>query len=175
MRFRQTEVLGAYLISPERRNDERGYFARIWCEEELRHQGLVTKLAQVNVGFSPQAGTLRGLHYQLKPFDEVKLVRCTRGSVYDVVVDLRPQSLTFKKWFGASLAAEDGTMVYAPIGCAHGYITLEPDTELMYFTSHSYVPAAARGVRFNDPAFQIAWPTEITLVSQADRSWPDFL
>jgi dTDP-4-dehydrorhamnose 3,5-epimerase len=131
-------------------------------------------VAQVNVGFSPKVGTLRGLHYQSAPFGEAKLVRCSRGSVFDVVVDLRRQSSTFKKWFGASLSAEDGIMVYAPVGCAHGYVTLESDTELMYFTSHSYVPDAARGVRFNDPAFKIEWPTEITLVSQADRSWPDF-
>lgn len=174
MQFRQTEILGACLISTDRKNDERGYFSRIWCEQELRDQGLVAKVVQVNVGFSPRAGTLRGLHYQVHPFDEVKLVRCLRGSVYDVVLDLRPQSPTFRKWFGASLAAKDGSMMYVPAGCAHGYLTLEADTELMYFASHSYVPTAARGVRFDDPAFQIDWPAEITLVSQADRSWPDF-
>ncbi len=175
MIFTRGSIEGAWLIDLERRTDERGYFARVFCADELRKQGLVDRFEQVNTGFNPQSGTLRGLHYQEAPHAEVKIARCTRGAVFDVAVDLRPASSTFRQWMGATLTADDGRMLYVPEGCAHGYFTLCPDTELVYFTSCIYAPAAARGVRYDDPAFGIPWPGSIRIVSQADRSWPDFV
>jgi dTDP-4-dehydrorhamnose 3,5-epimerase len=174
MNFEPLPVAGAYLITPQRRPDERGYFARVFCQDELAQQGLCVDFCQANTAFSPRAGTLRGLHYQRAPHAEVKLMRCTRGAVYDVVLDLRANSPTFLRWFGAELSADNGAMLYAPAGTAHGYLTLTDDTELLYMTSARYAPAAATGVRFDDPTFGIAWPREIVLVSPADRAWPDF-
>ena len=170
----EVAVKGAFVIRPQPRRDERGHFARIYCQHELAARGLATEISQINTGFSPRAGTLRGIHYQDQPHDEVKIARCVRGAVFDVVVDLRRDSPTFKCWFGAELNADNGLMLYAPAGTAHGYLTLQSDTELVYLTSKPYAPNAARGVRFDDLAFGIAWPTEITVVSQADRAWPDF-
>ena len=174
MRFENTAVDGAFLIEPERRVDERGFFARMFCEKELADYGLVGSMCQVNTAFSPRAGTLRGVHYQEAPHAEVKIMRCVRGAVYDVVVDLRPGSPTFKRWFGTELTAGNGRMLYAPEGTAHGYLTLADDTELMYMTSRPYAPQSARGVRFDDPAFAIQWPAAASMVSKADASWPDF-
>lgn len=174
MFLEEASVAGAFLIRPQRRADERGFFARMVCEKTLADRGLVGHISQVNTGFSPRQGTLRGMHFQQAPHAEVKIVRCLRGSVFDVVVDLRPDSPTYKQWFGTTLSAENGHLLYAPEGTAHGYLTLEPDTELMYMTSRAYAPEAARGVRHDDPAFGIQWPAEIALVSQADQSWPDF-
>ncbi len=167
-------VSGVYLLELERRADERGYFARMWCEQELQRRGLQSRIAQVNVQFSPTVGTLRGLHYQEAPFRETKTVRCNRGRIFDVAVDLRAESPTFRKWFGLELSAAGGRMLYVPEGCAHGYITLEADTEVMYLTSEFYAPGSARGVRFDDPAFNIQWPIPALLVSDADRTWPLF-
>jgi len=172
--FEELEVAGAYLIKPERRADERGFFARMWCQKELADRGLVDQIAQVNTGYSPRAGTLRGMHYQSGQHAEVKVARCLRGSVADVVVDLRPESRTYRRWSLVELNADNGWMIYAPAGTAHGYLTLVADTELMYMTSRPYAPAAATGVRFDDPAFSIDWPGPINLVSAADRLWPDF-
>jgi dTDP-4-dehydrorhamnose 3,5-epimerase len=172
--FDELPIAGAYLIRPERRNDERGYFARTWCRQELAQHGLVDPIDQVNTGFSPATGTLRGLHFQTGVHAEVKIARCVRGAVFDVIVDLRPDSPTFRQWHGAELSAENGHQLYAPAGTAHGYLTLQADTELMYSTSRPYAPGAARGVRFDDPAFGIRWPAEIRVVSAADRDWPDF-
>jgi dTDP-4-dehydrorhamnose 3,5-epimerase len=163
MRFVQTDIQGAFLIEPERRVDERGFFARMFCEKTLADRGLVGSLCQVNTGFSPSAGTLRGLHYQEDPHAEVKIMRCVRGAAYDVVVDLRPDSPTFKRWFGAELTADNGRLLYAPEGTAHGYLTLTDDAELLYMTSRPYAPQAARGVRFDDPAFAIAWPAPVRI------------
>lgn len=174
MRFTSLDVQGAYLIELERREDERGYFARMLCEDEFEKIGLCGRFVQANTGFNPRAGTLRGMHYQEAPHAEVKVARCTRGSVFDVAVDLRPQSPTFLKWVGLRLDAGAGNMLYIPEGCAHGYLTLEDNTELAYFTSHRYAPAAARGLRHDDPAFGINWPAPITLVSKADQAWPAF-
>jgi dTDP-4-dehydrorhamnose 3,5-epimerase len=174
MLFEEVSVKGAFIIEPERRMDERGFFARMYCERELAERGLVGGIRQINTGFSPRAGTLRGLHYQAPPHAEVKIVRCVGGAVYDVVVDLRPDSRTFKQWFGVELTADNGRLLYAPEGTAHGYLTLTSDTELIYMTSCPYAAQAARGVRFDDPAFGIEWPAAVRLVSQADRSWPDF-
>lgn len=174
MKFAQTDLPGVLVIELERREDERGYFARMFCEKELADRGLVGRIQQANTGFSPRAGTLRGMHFQLPPHAEVKIVRCLRGSVFDVAVDLRHDSPTYCRWTGATLTAESGTMLYVPEGFAHGYLTLVPDTELAYFTSAPYAPGAARGVRYNDPAFSIDWPARIGVVSKADLSWPDF-
>lgn len=172
MRFIPCSVDGVHLLEIERREDDRGYFGRLWCEQELRDRGLDPRLAQVNVQMSPRAGTLRGLHYQIDPHAEVKIVRCNRGRIFDVAVDLRPTSRTFRRWYGLELHAGDGRMLYLPEGCAHGYLTLEPDTEVMYFTSRSYAPASARGVRYDDPSLDIRWPAEPLVVSAADRGWP---
>lgn len=174
MLFKELGVRGVYLIELERRSDERGYFARMFCEDEFAQHGLCHRFIQVNTGFNPQAGTLRGMHYQEAPHAEVKLVRCARGRVFDVALDLRPESPTYRQWAGVELSAEAANMLYVPEGCAHGYLTLEADTELAYFTSCRYAPGAARGVRFDDAAFGIQWPAPAMLVSKADREWPAF-
>lgn len=174
MEFHETRLKGAFLILPERIQDERGYFARAWCSAEFAARGLTSCVSQINVGFSPNRGTLRGMHYQEHPHAEAKLVRCTRGAVWDVLVDLRPGSPTRGEWFGAELTADNAHMLFAPQGFAHGYQTLHDDTEVMYLTSAPYVPSAARGVRYNDPLFGISWPLPPQPVSQADESWPDY-
>ncbi|MEM6550577.1 MAG: dTDP-4-dehydrorhamnose 3,5-epimerase [Planctomycetota bacterium] len=174
MIFTETPLAGGYLIEPERREDARGYFARVWCEQEFADHGLSTALVQVNVGFSLKRGTLRGMHYQNAPQAEVKLVRCTRGAVYDVMVDLRPESPTHTRWYAAELTPDNGRMLYIPEGFAHGYITLADDAEISYQTSQTYAPDAATGVAFDDPAFGIDWPIEPVVLSDADRAWPRY-
>ena len=174
MRFTDTPVDGAYVIDVDRIGDSRGYFGRLWCANELAAKGLNPNIAQVNIGFSEQAGTLRGLHFQKSPHEEVKIVRCTRGSVFDVVVDLRPDSPTFKRWYGIELNPDNASMLYVPEGCATGYITLEKNSEIYYLTSDFYAPDAAFGVRYDDPAFDIQWPMAPTVLSDNDTSWPDF-
>ncbi|MCS6948554.1 MAG: dTDP-4-dehydrorhamnose 3,5-epimerase [Steroidobacteraceae bacterium] len=172
MRFVPCDIPGVFLLEQEPRHDERGHFARLWCERELADRGLCARVAQVNTQLSPQTATLRGLHYQCAPHAEVKIVRCNRGSIFDVAVDLRTDSPTYRRWFGLRLSAGDGRMLYVPQGCAHGYLTLEPDTEVMYFTSEFYAPSSASGVRYDDPAFSIRWPLPPLLISAADRAWP---
>jgi dTDP-4-dehydrorhamnose 3,5-epimerase len=172
--FTKLDIAGAYVIEPTRREDERGFFARLWCAHTMRDHGLGSDISQINTAVSPKERTLRGLHYQLAPHAEVKVVRCVRGAVYDVVVDLRPQSSSYRRWAAAELSAANGRVMYVPEGCAHGYLTLASDTELIYLTSRPYAPEAARGVRFNDPAFSIEWVGEPAIVSEADRSWPDW-
>jgi dTDP-4-dehydrorhamnose 3,5-epimerase len=175
MIFTETRLEDAYVIDLEPRADERGFFARAWCSREFADHGLSTRLAQCNVSLNGRRGTLRGLHYQAEPHAEVKLVRCTRGAIYDVIVDLRPSSPTFCRWLGVELTAENRTMLYVPEGFAHGYQTLEDDTETFYQVSAFYAPDAERGVRWDDPAFSIEWPyPESPLISEKDRSWPDF-
>ena len=174
MQFTPTTVQGAFVIDVNRIGDERGYFGRLWCEREMREQGLVAVIRQSNVGFSPLAGTLRGLHYQKPPHQEVKIVRCTRGRVYDVVVDLRADSPTYRQWHGVELTPDNGSMLYVPEGCATGYLTLENDSEIYYNTSEFYAPDHATGIRWNDPAFGIEWPGEIRVMSDNDKNWPDF-
>jgi len=169
-----TPLEDAYLIDIKRIEDNRGFFARIGCRDEFETHGLNGKYSQINVGFSKKKGTLRGMHYQVKPHAEVKVVRCTQGAVYDVIVDLRPESLTYRQWFGAVLSAENHRMLYIPEGCAHGYITLTDDAEICYTASTPFVPESARGVRYNEPAFGITWPEPITTISEKDASWPDF-
>ena len=145
---------------------------RAWCAREFAEQGINFSPVQANMGFSLSKGTLRGMHYQVKPALEAKLVRCTRGSMFDVVLDVRHGSPTYKKWFAVELSAENGRMLYLPEGCAHGYQTLEDNTEMHYMASAVYAPSAARGARFDDPAFQIQWPLPVTAISEQDRNWP---
>ena len=170
----QTKIRGAYLIEPERREDDRGFFARVWCRREMDEHGLHRRMAQVNVGFTVRRGGLRGLHYQVPPREEVKLVRCTMGALFDVAVDLRPDSPSYTQWVGVELTAQNLRMLYVPEGCAHGYQTLVDDTEMCYQTSEFYAPELARGIRYDDPAFRIRWPLPVTSISLADRSWPDY-
>ena len=172
MIFRSTPIPGAWIVEPEARADERGFFARSWCRREFEARGLAPDFAQVNIGYNFKKGTLRGLHFQTSPWQEVKLVRCTWGAIYDVMVDLRPDSPTYKQWVGVELTEDNHQLLYVPEGCAQGYQTLIDDTEMCYQTSQFYAPDAASGVRFDDPAFGIVWPLPATLISKADRSWP---
>ena len=175
MKFTETELKGAFVVEPERLEDERGFFARSWCLREFEAHGLNARLVQCDISFSKAKGTLRGMHYQLSPFQEAKLVRCTQGSIYDVIIDLRPGSPTFKKYFGCALTAENRRALYVPEGFGHGFVTLEDATEVFYQMSEFYSPEHARGVRWNDPAFGIPWPLTPTTMSEKDRTCPDFV
>jgi dTDP-4-dehydrorhamnose 3,5-epimerase len=172
MRFTETAIPGAYVVELEPRRDERGHFARAFCERAFREHGLTARFVQVNVGVSTRRGTLRGLHYQAPPAEEAKLVRCPRGAVFDVVVDLRPASPVYCQWFGIELTAENVRQLYIPEGCAHGYVTLADDTEVAYTTSAFYEPSAERGAHHADPAFGIAWPIDVAVISEKDAGWP---
>jgi dTDP-4-dehydrorhamnose 3,5-epimerase len=174
MIFHETKLPGAFEIQIEPHSDERGFFARSWCQREFAQHGLNPKLAQCNISVTAQKGTLRGVHFQAAPFAEAKLVRCTRGAIYDVVLDLRPQSPTFRDWIAVILTAEKHNMVYVPEGCGHGFQTLQDDIEVFYQMSEFYNPDAARGVRWDDPAFRIAWPEKVEIISERDRTYPDF-
>jgi dTDP-4-dehydrorhamnose 3,5-epimerase len=176
MRFTETSIGGAYLVDIEPRGDERGWFARVWCREELQRHGLDGNFVQCNSSYSRDAGTLRGLHYQTAPHEEAKLVRCLHGAIYDVIVDVRPDSPTYGQWFGVQLTAADRRMLYVATGLAHGFQALEQDTEVMYPVTAAYAPQAERGVRWDDPFFAIEWPlADRAIVSPKDRSWPDFV
>ncbi|HEY1462248.1 MAG TPA: dTDP-4-dehydrorhamnose 3,5-epimerase [Terriglobales bacterium] len=172
MHFADTNVVGAKVIDPAPHADERGRFMRAWCSREFAEHGVDFAPVQANMGFSRKKGTVRGMHFQVAPALEAKLVHCTRGSMFDVALDLRPNSDTYGKWHGVVLSAENGRMLYVPEGCAHGYQTLEDDTEMHYMTSAFYAPGAARGARFDDPAFQIDWPMPFTAISEQDSNWP---
>jgi dTDP-4-dehydrorhamnose 3,5-epimerase len=172
MRFHETELPGVWVVEPEVHRDERGSFARTWCREEFRSKGLVPDYVQANSAVNLVEGTVRGLHYQVDPHAEAKLVRCIRGAIYDVAVDLRPDSPTWGRWAGVELSAENGRMVYVPPGCAHGYQTLSDDTEAFYLVSAFYAPDAERGIRHDDPAVGVRWPLPVSAVSQKDRAWP---
>lgn len=174
MIFRETPLAGAFVIDLEPRADDRGFFARAWAQDELEAHGLDPRASQANIGFSARAGTLRGMHYQEDPFAEVKIVRCTAGRVYDVIVDLRPHSPTHRRWFGIELSAANRTALYVPSGFAHGYLTLTDEAEVWYLASAPYAPSAAKGVRHDDPAFGIAWPIGVEVISDADRTWPEY-
>lgn len=174
MKFSPTSIAGVIVVDLEPRRDERGFFARQWCAEELARAGLDNRIAQINTARSTVAGTLRGMHFQAAPHAEAKLVRVTRGAVYDVALDLRPESATFCRWFGIELDAESGRMLYIPEGCAHGYLTLMADTDLAYQASVPYAPASAGGVRHDDPAFGIVWPRSIEVISKQDAGWQVF-
>src|SRR5262245_15028203 len=175
MRFLPTTLPGVFVVEPELRADDRGFFARTWCREEFVGAGLVTDWVQCNVSFNRRAGTLRGMHWQAAPHEEVKLVRCTAGAAFDVVLDLRPDSPAFTKWVAVEITAENRRAVYIPGGCAHGFQTLADATELFYHMSAFYHPEAARGVRWDDPAFGITWPPcEARVIAPRDLSFPDF-
>lgn len=170
--FKETKLKGAFVIEPERIEDERGFFARTFCRREFEAQGLDPNLAQCSVSFNKRKGTLRGMHYQVSPYQETKLIRCTRGAIYDVILDLRPNSPTFKQWASVELTGENGRMVYIPEGVAHGFQTLEPDTEVFYQMSESYNSESSRGVRWNDSSIVIEWPIAQPIMSARDQALP---
>ncbi len=173
MKFTPTKIAGVWLVDLERHADERGWFARTWCAEEFAAHGLPTAFSQCSASFNRRRGTLRGMHYQIAPHQETKLVRCVRGAMFDVALDLRPASATFQQWVGAELTAESGRALFIPEGCAHGFQTLVDDTEVFYQIVGEYHPASGRGVRWNDPAFEISWPSEPNLtLSERDRNYP---
>jgi dTDP-4-dehydrorhamnose 3,5-epimerase len=174
MKFIETPMQGAFVIELEKRGDDRGFFARAFCEKEFQSAGLPSRFVQVNNSLSAQKGTLRGMHYQLAPMAEAKLVRCIRGALFDVILDLRANSRTFGRSFGAELSAENRKMMCVPKGFAHGFITLADDTEAFYFVDEFYGPQHERGVRWNDPKFNIAWPIQPVVLSDKDKAWRDF-
>ena len=174
MIFTETELEGAFVIEPERLEDRRGFFARTWCQREFQAHGLNPRLVQCSISFNKKKGTLRGMHYQVPPYEETKLVRCTMGAIYDVIIDLRKHSRTFKRWVAVELTTQNRRALYIPEGLAHGFQTLEDNTEVFYQISEFYHPEASRGVRWNDPAFRIVWPNDIIVVSDKDREYPDF-
>lgn len=174
MKFLETTIPGAFELHIEPHYDERGFFARTWCERDFAKHNLNPKLVQCSLSFTGKKRTLRGMHYQTPPFAEAKLVRCTRGSIFDVVVDLRRDSKAFKRWFGTTLTADNHSMLYIPEGCAHGFLTLEDATEVAYQMSEFYNSESASGVRYNDPAFRITWPDKIEVISERDHTYPDF-
>jgi len=172
LKFTETQLKGAYIIEPELLRDERGFFARSWCQKEFTERGLNTNLVQCNISFNLKKGTLRGMHYQAKPYEEAKLVRCTMGAIYDVIIDIRPESPTFKQWVAVELTAENRKMLYIPEGMAHGFQTLVDNTEVFYQMSEFYQAESASGVRWNDPAFNVEWLIKQDLViSKKDQSY----
>ena len=174
MIFTETALPGAFVIDPEPHEDARGSFARTWCGREFEARGLDTRIAQCSTSYNKRKGTLRGLHYQVPPAAETKIVRCTRGSLYDVIVDLRPRSVTFLRHAAVVLSADNRKMVYVPMGCAHGFQTLQDDTEVFYQISEFCAPEHARGARWDDPVFGIAWPADERTIIERDRGYPDF-
>jgi dTDP-4-dehydrorhamnose 3,5-epimerase len=174
MIFTETKLKGAFILEPERLEDARGFFARSWCQREFEAHSLNARLSQCSISFSNHKGTLRGMHYQVSPWEEAKLVRCTSGSIYDAVIDLRPESPTFKQYIGLVLTGHNHKMLYVPEGFAHGFLTLEDNTEVFYQISEFYSPEHARGVRWNDPAFGIAWPLAPSAMSDRDRNCASF-
>lgn len=174
MQFHETFISGLFVIEPDPIEDERGFFARTFCHQKFKEFGLVSTFDQCNISFNNKKGTLRGMHYQIEPFGEVKLVRCTMGAIFDVVLDLRSDSPTYKKWFGVELNHENRKMLYIPKGCAHGFQTLEDHTEIFYQMGGAFIPNAARGVLWNDPAFSIIWPMPVEVISEKDQNYPEF-
>lgn len=172
MLFFETPLSGAYLIELEKHGDDRGYFARVFCKQQFDAHGLVSSFVQGNMSLSRCEGTLRGLHFQRAPMQETKLVRCVAGELYDVIVDIRPDSPTYMQSFGADLSAENGHALYVPKGFAHGFQTLAPDTVASYMVDEYYAPEHEGGYRYDDPAFDIVWPRPITEISEKDRNWP---
>jgi dTDP-4-dehydrorhamnose 3,5-epimerase len=174
MRFQETNVEGVWLITPDQFDDERGFFARTWAQDEFETRGLETRMVQRNVSYNRHGGTLRGMHFQREPYPEVKVVSCTIGAIYDVAIDIRPESPTFGQWYGAELRAETGAMLYVPRGCAHGYLSLEADSTVEYLISEFYHPEVAGGVRWDDPLFNVRWPARPTVMHERDATYPDF-
>lgn len=175
MIFSETPLKGAHVVDLKPLKDERGFFSRTWCQHEFEDMSLTARVVQCNLSFNHKKGTLRGMHYQVAPYEETKLVRCTKGAIYDVIVDLRPDSDTFRQWFGVELTEENHSMLFVPEGFAHGFQTLTDDAEVFYQVSQFYQPGAERGLRWNDPAIGIEWPLKEGLtLSQKDQAWPDF-
>ncbi len=174
MQIEPSPLSDAYVIRLEKFGDDRGFFARLYCSNEFSEAGLVSDFVQVNNSLTAHRGTLRGMHFQIAPHQETKLVRCIKGAFYDVIVDLRPESDTYKQHFGIELSADNRTMLYVPKGFAHSFLTLTDDAEALYFVDEFYAPEAERGLRWNDPEFAIDWPIEPTVISEKDASWPDF-
>ena len=174
VKFTETKLKGAFIIEIDKLKDERGFFARSWCQKEFEEHGLEARIVQANVSYNRHKGTLRGMHYQIAPYQECKLIRCTRGAIYDVIIDLRTDSPTFKHWVGVELTADNYTMFFVPADFAHGFQTLTDETEITYQVSQFYMPGSEKGIRFDDPAFDIQWPQEVAIISEKDRTWPDF-
>jgi dTDP-4-dehydrorhamnose 3,5-epimerase len=175
MIFKETRLQGAFTVEMEPIGDNRGFFARAWCQREFQARGLISCFVQNNITVSPKQGTLRGLHYQVAPHEEVKLVRCTQGAIYDVIIDLRPESPTYLEWLGTELTARNRKMIYIPGGFAHGYQILMDDTEVFYQVGQFYTPEYERGIRWNDPVFAVEWPLDVREISAKDTKWPDFV
>jgi dTDP-4-dehydrorhamnose 3,5-epimerase len=175
MKFIETELKGAFLIDPEPLEDERGFFARTWCRKEFEQHGLNPDWVQCNISYNKRKGTLRGMHYQVAPYAEAKLVRCTMGAIYDVIIDLRPDSKTYRQWISAELSAENRKMIYMPQGFAHGFQTLLDNTEVFYQMSEFYAPGYARAIRWNDPQVKIRWPEAERTISEKDQKIEDFV
>ena len=173
--FTETILKGAFVIEPERLEDERGFFARTWCQKEFQEHGLNPRLSQCNISYNKKKGTLRGIHYQIAPFEEAKLIRCTQGAIHDVIIDLRSDSPTFMQYTAVVLTADNHKALYVPEGLAHGFQTLTDATEVLYQMSEFYAPECSRGVRWDDPAFAIDWPDAPRIISERDRSYPDFV
>ncbi len=174
MKFAETKLKGAFIVEIEKLTDARGFFARSWCEKEFDARGLTARVMQANVSFNRKKTTLRGMHYQIAPYQESKLIRCTRGAIYDVIIDLRPASPTYKQWMGVELTADNYRLLFVPEDFAHGFITLMDNTEITYQVSQFYTPGSEKGIRYDDPAFNIQWPLEVSVISDKDRTWPDF-
>jgi dTDP-4-dehydrorhamnose 3,5-epimerase len=172
--FVRTEIEGAWVVDLTAFEDERGFFARAWCSREMAEHGVADRVVQSNLSYNRLAGTLRGMHYQVQPYAETKFVRCTRGSIYDVIIDLRPGSPTLHRWIGVTLSAENKRMLVVPEGFAHGFQTLEDESEVFYMVSEFYTPGAEAGIRWNDPRFGIKWPRPVTVISPKDAGWPDY-
>jgi dTDP-4-dehydrorhamnose 3,5-epimerase len=175
MIFTETSIEGAFVITPERFEDERGFFARLYCPKELAAHGLDPTVVQRSVSYNRRRGTLRGMHFQIAPHEENKIVSCLSGSIRDVIVDLRPASPTYRRWFGVTLTSEGLEALFVPKGCAHGFITLADDSRVHYEISEFHHPESARGVRFDDPAFGIEWPIEPSIIAARDRSYPSYV
>lgn len=175
MIFEETKLNGSYIIHPERLEDDRGFFSRVWCRKEFEQHGLISEFVQCNISYNKSRGTLRGMHYQAKPYEETKLVRCTTGAIVDIIIDVRADSPTYKDWISVELSAENRTMLYIPQGFAHGFVTLADNVEIFYQMSEFYTPGEERGIRWDDPLFQIEWPLRDSLIIlEKDRVWPDY-
>ena len=174
MLFTELKLPGAFIIDVERLEDDRGFFGRIWCKQEFKEHGLNTSLVQANASYNKFNGTLRGMHFQKKPFQETKLVRCTKGAIYDVIVDIRPQSQTFKQWIGVELNEDNRRMLYVPEGFAHGYLTLQDETEVYYMITEYYTKASEGGILWNEPEIGIEWPQKPKIISDKDLIHPPF-
>lgn len=174
MKFIETGLQGAVIVEIEKLQDQRGFFARTWCKREFEKYGLDATLVQANVSYNLRKGTLRGMHYQVEPYGETKLVRCTQGAICDVIIDLRPESPTYRKWVGVELTAENYRMLFVPQMFAHGFQTLVDDSVVTYQVGQFYTSGSERGIRYNDPAFGLRWPVEVSVISDKDKSWPDF-